>query len=201
MAVDVETPTKGDNLLRHALYVVGVPGVGKSTLVSELTKGQYSVPQDQPVAHNVYATGVVELGKKKDGFPGTDTLSMTAITKVDPWVREEWWPHDYLLGEGDRLAVDRFFTALTEGGWELLIGYLFDTGVAAERRAQRAAALGTEPQKESWVKGRETKVERLVDRWDRYVCSIPANASLDEQVFALAAASPVAARLLGKETE
>ena len=180
---------------RHALYVVGVPGVGKSTLVGALTEGVPYVQQSKPVAHAIYEPGVVELGKKREGFPGTDTLSMSAITLVDPWVREEWWPFDLLLGEGDRLAVDRFFEALEAGGWDLVIAHLWDdTGIAQKRRVERAEALGTKQQKDSWVRGRETKVEKLVERWKHRTVTIRASFDLDTQVACLLT-SPVAERL------
>lgn len=182
--------------MRHALYVVGVPGVGKSTLVDELTRPWVGAATHltKPVAHVLYEEArVVELGKKRSGFPGTDTLSMSAITAVDPWVREEWWQADKLLGEGDRLAVDRFFTALEEGGWSLVVAHLWDdVGLAPTRRTRRAEELGTPPQKESWVKGRETKVERLVERWKHRVVTVRASWPFDVQCDALAAVSPVA---------
>lgn len=188
--------------MRHALYVVGVPGVGKSTLVSALTKDWSYTQATKPVAHAIYEEpGVVELGKKREGFPGTDTLSMSAITLVDPWVREEWWPQDLLLGEGDRLAVDRMFTALEEGGWNLVIAYLWDDeGLAGDRRIARAAALGTPLQNKIWLRGRETKVAKLVERWQHRTVILRASWELDILTNTLAVVSPVAAALQMSET-
>lgn len=185
--------------MRHALYVVGPPGAGKTTLVGALTRGWNGTAARLPVAHTLYEEpGVVELGaKRENGFSGTDALGMTAVVPASAWVQEPanpiTAPASLLLAEGDRLAVDRFFEALLAGGWDLCVAHLaVPSEVAAERRARRAERLGIELQNPGWVKGRETKVERLVERWAERVVEIDGNPGSIER---LAQASPVARAL------
>lgn len=155
--------------MKHALYIIGVPGVGKSTLVETLVGDALAIDSRTPMPHRIYMTtagGVTELGSRQPGrFGGTDALAMDAITKAEAWVTDPSWDDDsMLLAEGDRLAYDRFFNALLGAGWELTIAHLFalDHTLPARRRAQR----GMSEPAESWLKGRTTKVSKIVERWD-----------------------------------
>lgn len=182
--------------MKHALYIVGAPGSGKTTLVESLTAGWPRQEFDRPLAHLLYPEpGVVELGRRREGgFSGTDALSMTAITKAEPWVQDIFFPVEYFLAEGDRLAIDRMFTALVIGGWELVVGHLAPPPeVCAERRARRAAELAKDLQPESWVRGRETKVANLVERWAPNVVTLDGGPST---IPALVERSRVAAALI-----
>lgn len=184
--------------MKAALYVVGEPGSGKTTLVESLTAGWPRQEFDKPLGHVLFPEpGVVELGRRREGgFSGTDALSMSAITVAEPWVQDVFFPTDLLLAEGDRLAVDRFFQALLDGGWTLHVAWLdVPAYLAAERRAARAAAAGSELQKESWVAGRRTKVMNLVSRWEDHVVRI-GNHSTELMIAELVEASPVAAALV-----
>jgi hypothetical protein len=183
--------------MRHALYIVGEPGAGKSTLVGALTDGAPFGMGTKPLAHVIYPeAGVVELGVRRAEFSGTDGLAMSAVVPAEEWVRDDnpfTGPGNLLLAEGDRLACDRFFEALVGAGWDLRIVRLATPPAeAARRREARGSA-----QKEAWVKGRITKVARLTERWADHVVALTGHGTPEELVHDLAPVSPVAAAFLG----
>lgn len=149
------------------VYIVGEPGVGKSTLMRALIypeDGSIDVYHKKPVPHIEFGNlewpkgRVMELGNHWGSFPGTDTLSFTIIAAAEKWVLSE--PCDWLFAEGDRLAVDRFLTACKMAG-DLYLVWLKGPEVAEQRRAARGTG-----QDELWVRGRRTKVYNLVSKWD-----------------------------------
>jgi hypothetical protein len=175
----------------QALYIVGEPGVGKSELVDELTRGLQAEEISEPFAHRILgeSTGCVELGKR-GVKSGTDSLSSSVIEKVLPWLEEVQPP--MLLAEGDKLAVDRFFNKLVELGYDLRIVLLYGPGVAARRRLQRGST-----QDQTWVQGRRTKVMKLADRWASRLTVLDATATPGELAKKLWELNvPVAAELM-----
>lgn len=143
-------------------YLVGVPGAGKSTLVEAVTAG---VPRKAATLASVpvvvYDGGMVELGRRRDSFSGTDALSMSIQPKAINLLTilagaDAAWHR--LFGEGDRLANLNFLLAAREAGWHVTLLHLdVPEEVAAERRRERGSK-----QTETWLKGRRTKVARLV---------------------------------------
>lgn len=163
---------------RHLLYVVGVPGAGKSTLIAALTEGLAAHEVKAPFAHRVYPgpPPVAELGARRDAFSGTDALSMSVQPKAEEWLHGTNVSH--VLAEGDRLANGKFFTAAIAAGWELRIAYLaVSRELAAYRRQARAAELGVQLQSDAWLKGRLSKVERLCMEWGSRMYRIEADGS------------------------
>lgn len=147
------------------LYILGDPGIGKSTLAAALMKGwSYDEVMD-PFAHRVYENGVVALGKGGGDFPGTDTLAMDVQPKVLEWVKRLEPP--MLLGEGDRLANAKFFNGLLRLGYALWPVYLAGRSLAAERRRERSQRTG-KTQNPHWVKGRVTKNARMALNYDAF---------------------------------
>lgn len=146
-------------------YLIGEPGAGKSSLFAALTEGVPYYARKRPFAMTVWGEHeVVELGEKRIGFPGTDTLSMSVQPRVIEWLEFEQAP--LVMGEGDRLATDSFFTNAAALGYEVTVVLLsVPEAVAEERRAARATALGAKPQNAAWAAGRRTKVRRLAESW------------------------------------
>jgi len=149
-------------------YLIGEPGAGKSTLMAKMTEGLIPYQERKPFGHTLWTShrsAAVELGVRREGgFGGTDSLSMS----VQPMVLD-WLPtvsvYD-VFGEGDRLANGKFFTGVSAMEIDLTVAYLeVPPELAEERRAKRAAELGTKTQDAKWVAGRRTKVLRLAEDW------------------------------------
>lgn len=140
----------------NALYIIGEPGAGKSTLVAAMTRGLAAAAVDQPFAHRLYAgLDLIELGKRREDFSGTDALPMNVQPAVEEFL-SSGKPPRYLLAEGDRLGNGKFFAFLRKIGYSLRIVYLDAAGAALERRIQRGSS-----QNDAWLRGRATKVKRL----------------------------------------
>lgn len=142
---------------RQLLYLIGIPGSGKSTVMRQVLEGRPFDLLRHPFQHEVYGCCLAYLGTSSSAFPGTDRLPMDVQPRVLDWL--ESCPYD-VVGEGDRLANEAFFTSVQQLGFTLTVA-LLDTPrrVAADRRFQRGSR-----QDAAWVKGRETKIERL-SRW------------------------------------
>lgn len=139
----------------NLFYLIGEPGIGKTTLFEELTRGLDAVLYDQPFAHRHYACGVVELGRRRDGgFSGTDALAMNVQPKVLEYL-ESARP-SLVMAEGDRLGNVSFLTDVKRIGYEVHLYQLWAPGVAATRRAYRGSN-----QNETWLAGRITKVKNV----------------------------------------
>ena len=150
-------------------YLIGEPGAGKSTLIAKMTENCIQGKYAKPFARTLWTTdkgAAIELGARRaGGFGGTDSLSMSVQPKVLDWL-EHGFLSEPVFGEGDRLANGKFFTGVSALDIDLTVAYLeVPPELAEERRAKRAAELGTKPQDEKWVAGRRTKVLRLAEDW------------------------------------
>lgn len=184
---------------RHMLYILGEPGVGKTTVVRRMVKG---IPSEQHQVPYVYFTvhgeetgeHVVQLGWDRDGaFGGTDSLGMAAQKHVLGWLGDA--VPNYVLGEGDRLANGKFFDAVTDLGYKLVV-VLFDMDeeALAERRAKRNAEVG-KAQDDRWLAGRRSKVWNLHSRgYVTHVVDVTLSKPL-EVCRELSGLSPVAKKL------
>lgn len=162
----------------NLLYIIGIPGSGKSTLAAELVKGRRRRVRDVPFVHTVYEDGLIQLGRERTGRSGTDALSMSIQPNVLAALEAAKWPR--VLGEGDRLTNRKFFEAAREQGYRVDV-VLLDT--PPELAAERREARGSE-QSESWLKGRETKIDGLRD-----LATIVLNGSQEPHVLARQLAS------------
>lgn len=152
------------------VYLLGVAGAGKTTLVRALTEQwQHRLDLDKPLAHQHWIAPnlgrVVTLGRPAPVFAGTDTLSFTAI-KQAPHLLELMKQHDVnlVIGEGDRFANQRFIDLARDLG-DLHLFYLTAPAhLLEERRQQRAAQHGLPPQDPRWLASRQTKHHGLAQR-------------------------------------
>lgn len=145
------------------VYVIGYPGSGKSTFVKEKLTAKFgtSVPHTDPIAHLLYANGAIQLGKDHPFFPGTDRLAFSVLPHAIAWIKS--LPEDTIvIGEGDRLACDRFFREL-----DVYRIYWMDTpkDVAWKRCRERAQISGNAVPSWTWFESRCTKVDNLVEKW------------------------------------
>ena len=177
----------------NSVYVIGAPGAGKTTglTAARITLGWYGVdPVGAPVPavmRNV-TPRVVELGKDRPAFGGTDTLGMGIGPDACTAVRSGAFSGTTLLiGEGDRLAYDGFFQALADCSERFTVLWVDgEESVMAGRRSQRAEAHGMKPQSAAWVKGRTTKVLGLAQRWANNLVRVDANLPEREVAAAIA---------------
>lgn len=112
----------------------------------------------EPIPHLLYDSGAAQLGSARVEMGGTDSLSMSIGPKAIAWVGTE--PVPLLLGEGDRLAYDKFLGACQKVGPLDLVW--IDVPLALARA--RALARTDKAQNRTWVEGRFTKVQNVVSR-------------------------------------
>lgn len=162
------------------VYVIGEPGVGKSTLMAGLTGSWQAVPYDKPVPHILYPErAALQLGRERAFFAGTDAMALDVQPRAVEFLRGR--PAAVVLGEGDRLGNRRFFHAVSRF-CDLRVVWLVGPRVAAERREARALAIGRE-QDAAWAAGRRSKVRNLADLVS---VRIDASQPLNRQVALLA---------------
>lgn len=153
--------------MRHLLYIIGIPGSGKSTALAAALQGLPVVGQgSQPFAMVHYKYGV-QLGRVRKAFSGTDALSLSVQPRAEDWITAAPPYVQAVVAEGDRLANVGFFRSATQAGWALDVIYL---DVPLQIARQRCLERGSN-QNEVWWKGRCTKVanlcaQRLVYRID-----------------------------------
>lgn len=145
------------------VYLIGVPGAGKSTALTgaiDLLGWGEPKARSQPFAHSWYEDAqAIQLGKQDVPFPGTDTLSLGVNPRAVEFIQTTG--AGLVVGEGDRLANKRFFTAAAEAGGVVLVTVDLPAVAAFHRMIERADALGVAPQQESWWNGRATKTANL----------------------------------------
>lgn len=176
---------------RRLVYLSGEPGVGKSTLMREVTAGwdRVHLPResgqaphrdllfDRAAPAHPYA---VELGRLKDTVSGTDALALDCINEAEEWLRSGQAAREssLILAEGSRLAHRRFLTDAVDTGWQVQLLHLSGLALAATRRANRGRLLGKPDRSDAWVKGRRTAAANLAlaaPDWGVQVLVIDAN--------------------------
>jgi P-loop Nucleotide Kinase3 len=152
----------------RSVYLIGPPGVGKSTLMDGLLADytRYepvkveSPPRTTSLVYEPmtdrFGTRAVSLGYRRKAFSGTDALGMSVNPQAVAWVERSADDWDAIFGEGARLANKAFLSALDRhtdltvvelvAGWETL----------TQRCAERGSA-----QSEGWRLGAGTRAQRL----------------------------------------
>ena len=152
------------------LYVIGYPGVGKTTALASALS---ALPYEQmmlPFAHILYAGGV-QLGRERGMFSGTDALALNVQPKAVDFM--EWTDARAVVAEGDRLANIKFLSSVRDAGWAVTVALLEVDPEVARLRANGRGSI----QNASWYQGRITKVDRLVKNWDGNLIRIDAAAA------------------------
>lgn len=150
-------PRDAPRRMNNLLYIIGEPGVGKSTLLEYITRDLAFASREYPFPHRLYSCGVTEVGKRRPMFGGTDALSMAVQPAVLAYLRHD--RPSLVIAEGDRLATASFFAEARALDYQLDIVLLWGPEVAAARRKARGTA-----QDEKWVAGRRRKVQNLAEQ-------------------------------------
>ncbi|MGH3779813.1 MAG: P-loop-containing protein [Pseudonocardiaceae bacterium] len=150
------------------VYVVGEPGVGKSTAMAAATAGwaRAALPgqpgREALIDPRGYRLVGVELGRRRPGgFSGTDALPMDATVPACRYLRcgRAADETSLLLGEGARLGHVRFLAAAAAAGWVVHLVHILGAELAEQRRVARG-----NQQDPAWVRGAATRAARLASR-------------------------------------
>lgn len=151
-----------------AVYVVGPPAVGKTTLVTRLLAGyERGEPERlgygpligetlwEPEGAAVRRAGL-HLGKTREAFGGTDALGMVVLHDAVAWASEAPLP-PLIVGEGARLTHPLFLTALAQRSRLVVIHLWAPPSTLDDRVAARGSV-----QKDTWRRGQSTRVHNAV---------------------------------------
>lgn len=151
---------------RRAVFIVGEPGIGKTTIIREsLKKLREPAIWAKPkwTVWNGPECRIVGAGHYTgDVFDGADRVGYNqTATQIDSLgYFEEAFGDFVVFFDGDRFSHDGSLKQLDERGYELNCLLLEDAPLALSRRASRGTG-----QNEKWVGGRRTKAARFFHKF------------------------------------
>lgn len=131
--------------MTKALYLLGGPGSGKSTLMSHLLKDWAVGPYERLTQRELFGHALVGpdlerglyLGHLRPEYPGTDALSLSVAPQAQIWLDEMDHELDWVFGEGTRLGHLGFLGELHKKTELVVVYLLIDETLARIRRMQR----------------------------------------------------------------
>lgn len=178
--------------MKRLLYVVGEPGVGKSTFTAcllddlGLKVGPYVKLLGLLSGHPLVGppgsalNSGMYLGRRRAQFPGTDALSMGVQPDAVAWLSQAPSLPDLIVGEGQRLGNVGFLDAGLSRVDSTVI-HLVGEDVAALRREARGTG-----QNEGWVRASRTRAANFAAAAEHKlglpVVTVSADSDLDRQV-------------------
>jgi len=143
-----------------ALFVVGAPGVGKTSALKELLGSEYELVESPKWTLGKDVALVGHYGKGT--FDGGDTVPYDGAEDCFNYWKENVLPGKKFkmsVWDGDRFSTSKIFTALREAGVSLRCVLLT---ASPEKLKERRDKRGSD-QNETWMKGRETKAQRFAE--------------------------------------
>lgn len=157
-------------MINNLLYICGAPGVGKSTVSRELTRGwDKELERAHPVPHSRLLHPAsrrvvgLELGVPRADFPGTDALAMDIGPRAQQFLSTAYVP--FAFGEGARLATQPFIFGLASQGVRTTLVLLTASEELLEARWLERGAK----QNPAWRKGAATRAHRLFERFNEHL--------------------------------
>jgi len=139
------------------IYLIGVPGTGKSTIMKEFMSRFDGWKTDRPIdLLDTHVSGNVRvLGKYEEGetFSGTDRLSMAVAPKAIEYFTSN--PEEVIIGEGDRLNNKGVFESVEDK-------VIIHLTVSDKERQRRYDERGSE-QSDKFIQTVATKCKNIVE--------------------------------------
>lgn len=154
--------------MHYALFIVGPPGVGKTSAIRELVGEGFSTihPEDNKAVKFTVTEDICFAGHYGTGtFDGSDTVPMHGASICIDWWKENILPnkkYKATIFDGDRFSTSPCKASLDElEGVKALCVYM---GASQETLDARREERGSN-QDQTWLKGRESKCRNFADKF------------------------------------
>lgn len=197
--------------MTNAFYLLGAPGVGKSSVMRELLNPWVAGPyirftEREMFGHHLhdYARDLkgAYLGHLRPEFPGTDALSMSVQPEAIKWLRQTDGEFDYIYGEGARLGNAAFLQELALRSSLTVILLLAAPEVIEQRLQSRPDSSEHKTgrtgraQDKKWRDGQETRARNTAQKMIDCMHDYPTMQILEVDTSEARSASDVALAIL-----